>query len=189
MNWKKLSSKYLSSHIYFTAREDRCERPDGQIVDPYFVVEMPPSVCAVPVTENNEVVLVRQYRHAIGETILEIPGGFIDAGEDVQKAIARELLEETGYEFTSYDYLGKIASNPGMIDNFTYLYLARGGKKIAAQQLDRNEEIELLTVPLEKFRQMLQQNEIVQSLHMACAYYAFQKIDGENNFANSTINP
>ena len=105
--------------------------------------------------------------------------GFIDAGEDVQKAIARELLEETGYEFTSYDYLGKIASNPGMIDNFTYLYLARGGKKIGAQQLDHNEEIELLTVPLEKFRQMLQQNEIVQSLHMACAYYAFQKIDAE----------
>ncbi|MFM2327190.1 MAG: hypothetical protein RIR31_1392 [Bacteroidota bacterium] len=179
MNWKKLSSKYLSKHIYFTAREDRCERPDGQIVDPYFVVELPASVCAMAVTDDNEVVLVKQYRHAIGEVVLEIPGGFIDDGEDVEKAVARELLEETGYEFTSYDYLGKIAANPGMLDNYTYLYLARGGKKTGLQQLDHNEDIELLTMPLEKFRAMLQNNEIVQSLHMACAFYAFQKIDAE----------
>jgi 8-oxo-dGTP pyrophosphatase MutT (NUDIX family) len=131
------------------------------------------------VTQDNEVVLVKQYRHAIGEVVLEIPGGFIDDGEDVEKAVARELLEETGYEFTSYDYLGKIAANPGMLDNYTYLYLARGGKKTGLQQLDHNEDIELLTMPLEKFRAMLQNNEIVQSLHMACAFYAFQKIDAE----------
>ncbi len=177
MNWKTLSSKYLSNHIYFTAREDRCERPDGYIVDPYFVVEMPPSVCAMAITEENEVVLVKQYRHAIGESILEIPGGFIDKDEDMEKAIARELLEETGYIFTSYDYLGKIASNPGMLDSYTYLYLARGGKKITAQQLDHNEDIELFTLPVEEFRTMLKNNEIIQSLHMACAYYAFQKMD------------
>ena len=179
MKWKILSSKYLSKHIYFTAREDKCERPDGHIVDPYFVVEIPPSVCAVPITENNEVVLVKQYRHAIGETLLEIPGGFIDPGEDMEKAVARELLEETGYEFSSYDYVGKIASNPGMLDNYTYLYLARGGKKVAQQQLDHNEDLELFTVPLEEFRRMMLNNEIVQSLHLACAVYAFQKIDSE----------
>jgi ADP-ribose pyrophosphatase len=179
MNWKKLSSKYLSNHIYFTAREDVCQRPDGQIVAPYFVVEMPPSVCAMAITENDEVVLVRQYRHAISETILEIPGGFIDKDEDVEKAIARELLEETGYEFTKFDYLGKITANPGLLDNFTHLYLARGGKKIAAQQLDHNEDIELLTMPVEEFRDMLHKNEIVQSLHMACVFYAFQKMDAE----------
>ena len=179
MNWKILESKYISKHIYFTAREDKCERPDGQIVDPYFVVELPPSVCAMAVTEDNEVVLVKQYRHAIGETILEIPGGFIDKDEDIQKAIARELLEETGYEFTQYDCVGKISANPGMLDNYTYLYLARGGKKVAAQQLDHNEDIELLTMPLEEYRKMLLNNEIVQSLHMACVFYAFQKIDSE----------
>jgi ADP-ribose pyrophosphatase len=177
MIWKKLSSTYLSEHVYFTARQDRCERPDGQIVDPYFVVEMPPSVCAVAITEDNEVVMVKQYRHPIGEVIIEIPGGFIDPNEDVEKAIARELLEETGYEFSTFDYLGKIAANPGVLNNYTYLYLARGGQKVAAQQLDHNEDIELITMPLETLRSMLENNEIKQALHLACVFYAFKKLD------------
>lgn len=179
MNWKILSSSYISQHKYFTARQDKCEMPDGQIVDPYFVVELPESVCAMAITDDNQVLLARQYRHPIGETILEIPGGFIDEGENVETAIERELLEETGYAFTKFDYLGKVAANPGALNNYTHLYLARGGKKISAQALDHNEEIEVLKVPLAEMRRMLQQNEIKQALHLACVFYAFQKLDSE----------
>jgi len=179
MNWKTLSTSYISQHQYFTARQDRCEMPDGQIVDPYFVVELPESVCAMAVTENNEVILAKQYRHPISETLLEIPGGFIDKDESPDTAIERELLEETGYAFSKFDYLGKVAANPGALNNYTHLYLARGGKKISAQALDHNEEIEVLKVSLAEMRRMLQQNEIKQALHLACVFYAFQKLDGE----------
>ena len=178
MNWKKLSSKYLSKHIYFTAREDRCEMPNGKIVDPYFVVELPETVCAMAITENNEVILVKQYRHPIEETILELPGGFIDEKETAEMAIARELQEETGYEFSAFQYLGRVAANPGVLNNFTALFLATGGKKVTEQQLDDHEEIEINFFSIADVKEMLMNNEIKQALHTACLFYGFNKLDG-----------
>lgn len=177
MNWKKISSGYISDHIYFTARRDKCEMPNGKIVDPYFVVELPPSVCAVAITVKEEIILTRQYRHPIEETIIELPGGFIDPGEEPDSAIRRELVEETGFRFTSFDYLGKVAANPGVLNNYTHLFLARGGERSGVQQLDPNEDIELLFLPIKEVKRMLMENEIRQALHVSCLHYAFQLLE------------
>lgn len=176
-DFKTLSKKYINKHPYFTARQDAYETPTGKVVDPYFVVELPTSVCAVAVTRDQKVLMVKQYRHPVGEEMLEIPGGFIDAGEDPQKAIARELLEETGYSFTEFIPLGKTAANPGVLDNFTYMFLATGGKKTAEQQLDDNEEIHVELVAVDDLRKMLEENKIMQSMHALCMFYAFKYLD------------
>ena len=172
MAWTVLDSEYISNHIYFTARRDRCERPDGQIVPEYFVVELPPSVCILPITANNEVVMIRQYRHPLRQTILEIPGGFVDPLEDPEEAAKRELLEETGYVFDQVTALGRTAANPGLLDNFTSLYLATGGRKVQEQHLDANEEIDIVLMPLETLKGMLSRHELVQSMHTCCLFYA-----------------
>ena len=177
MKWKTLSSKYISRHQYFTARVDQCEMPDGKIVDEYFVVELPESACALALTDNNEAVMTRQYRYPLDETILELPGGFIDKGEDAVTGMARELKEETGYEFEKVEYLGKVAANPGVLNNYTHLFLATGGKKVTTQSLDHNEEIEVVMLPVREVRKMLQDNEFPQALHVSCMLYAFQKLD------------
>lgn len=176
MKWKTLSSRYISNHIYFTAREDRCIREDGTIIDPYFVVELPVSATALAITEDGKVVLIKQYRYPIDEVIYETPGGFIDEGEDIVAGMKRELLEETGYVFDNIEPLGRIAANPGVLNCFTELFLARGGRKITGQDLDHNEEIEIVLVSIEEMIDLLLKQEIKQSLHTTCIFYALMKM-------------
>ncbi len=176
MKWKILSSEYISRHRYFTARKDKCETPEGKIIDPYYVVELPKTVCAVAITEEGEVLMVKQYRHPIAETILELPGGFVDGNETPEIAMRRELKEETGYEFSSMIPVGKIAANPGVLNGFTYFFLAQGGIKTSAQKLDENEELLVEKISLQALKELLLENEIVQSLHANCAFYTLRKL-------------
>ena len=103
----------------------------------------------------------------------------MDAGENPETAVARELMEETGYAFSNFEYLGKVAANPGVLNNFTHLFLATGGTKVTNQALDHFEDIEVLLIPVAEVRGMLQRNEFVQALHVCCLQYGFQKLDEE----------
>src|SRR5262245_568104 len=97
LKWKTISSEYLFNDNWFKVRKEVCVTPGGKIVDPYYVYEFATWVGALALTEDNKIVMVRQYRHAIGETCIEIPGGCVDATDkSLEMAIARELLEETG---------------------------------------------------------------------------------------------
>ena len=177
MNWKILSSEYLFNDLWFKVRKDKCETPEGKIVYPYYVYEFPAWVTAVAITEEGKIILERQYRHALGETCIEIPGGCVDdADTSLEEAIKRELLEETGYSFTSFEYLGKVSANPSTNSNLMHMFLANGGKKIASQELDHNEEIEINLVSVEELKQLLRENKIVQAMHVACILYALEKM-------------
>ncbi|MEO8822056.1 MAG: NUDIX hydrolase [Ginsengibacter sp.] len=176
MKWKILSSEYISRHKYFTARRDKCVMPDRKIVEEYFVVELPLTVCAVALTEEGEVLMVRQYRHPIEEVLLEIPGGFVDAGENGEEAMRRELKEETGHEFTSCEYVGRIAANPGVLNNYTHLYLAKGGKKTSEQELDPNEELQIERISVAELKTLFLENKIAQATHNNCIFYALKAL-------------
>jgi ADP-ribose pyrophosphatase len=178
MKWKILSSEYLYKATWFTIRKDICETPDGKIVDPYYVYEFPTWVSALAITDDNNVVMVRQYRHGIQETIIEVPGGCVDdSDESLEQAIARELLEETGYEFSEYTYLGKVSPNPSTNNNWMHMFLARGGRQVMAQSLDHNEEIEVEIVSIDSLRRLIENNEIKQALHVCTIIYGLAKLD------------
>lgn len=174
--WKILTSDYLTHYDYFTARKDCCETTNGKIIPQYYVVELRPCVCALGITENNQAILIRQYRHPVQKTLLEIPGGFVDENEDPLKAIERELKEETGYEFANIEFLAEVAANPGILNNYTKLYLATGGIKVSDQNLDANEDIEIILMPLDELFKMLLDNKLDQSMHINCLFYAFLKL-------------
>lgn len=177
MNWKILSSEYLFSDLWFKVRKDRCEATGGKIVDPYYVYEFPTWVTAIAITEEGKIILERQYRHALGEVCIEIPGGCVDDTDaGLEEAIKRELLEETGYTFSSFEYLGKISANPSTNNNLMHMFLAKGGKKTASQELDHNEEIEIDLVTVEELKQLIRENKIVQSMHVTCMLYALERM-------------
>lgn len=177
MNWKTLSSKYLFKDNWLTMRADTCERPDGKIIEPYYVYEFPDWVTAVALTKENKVVMVRQYRHALGETIIEIPGGCVDAtDESLEKACARELLEETGYRFESFEFLCRTSANPSTNNNLMHIFLATGGEFVKEQQLDEAEDIEVLLFSIDEVKQLIRQNKLIQSMHVTALLYAFEKL-------------
>jgi ADP-ribose pyrophosphatase len=173
MIWKTLSSEYIHKDDWLTARKDVCQRPDGKIIEPYYVLEYSDWAVAVPVTDDGRVVLTRQYRHALGEISIEFPGGCIDAEDATpEDAVRRELLEESGYAFESVHYLGRTSANPSTNSNLMHLFVATDGKKIQEQTLDMNEDIEVFTVTFEELYTLLLEKRIVQSMHMAAAFYA-----------------
>ncbi len=177
MKWKILSSEYLFNDRWFKVRKDVCESPEGKIIDPYYVYEFPTWVGVVPVTENAEVVMVKQYRHALGEVCIEIPGGCVDDTDtSFEEAAAREVREETGYSFSSFEYLGRISANPSTNTNLLHMFLARGGVKTGEQNLDHNEEIEVQLLSIAELKDLIRENKIVQSMHVTCIMYALEKL-------------
>jgi ADP-ribose pyrophosphatase len=177
MKWQILSSEYLFSDLWFKVRKDVCKTPQGKIVDPYYVYEFTEWVAAVPVTEDGKIVMIKQYRHGLGETCIEFPGGCVDDTDaNFEEAVKRELVEETGYTFSSCKYLGKISPNPSTNNNLMHMFLATGGKKTSGQSLDHNEEIEIELFTVEEVKQLIRENKIVQSMHVTCFLYALEQM-------------
>jgi ADP-ribose pyrophosphatase len=177
LKWKTLSSEYLFNDTWLKARKDRCQRSDGKIVDPYYVMEYPDWVTAFALTTDEKVILIKQYRHALGEECIELPGGCVDAADkDYEQAVRREFLEETGYTFKTAEYLGRTSSNPSTNSNLLHMFLLTGGEKYQEQQLDHNEEIEVLVISIDELKQRLIDNKFIQSMHVTNIFYALQKL-------------
>lgn len=176
LRWKKLSSHYLHKGAWATLRSDRCEMPDGRIVEDYYVLEYPNWVNAVAITEEGKILMVQQYRHAAEIVSIELPGGVIEAGESPEDGLKRELLEETGYRFDDFELLCITYANPSTANNYTSCYLARGGKKVQDQSLDEHEELIVETFTIDEVKQLLADNKIAQALHCTGLFYAFEKL-------------
>jgi ADP-ribose pyrophosphatase len=177
--WERLDSERLLSNRYFSLRSDRLRLPDGQIKDPYFVLERPDAAIIVPVTESNEVVLVRQYRPPLEMMELGLPAGLVEEGERPEEAARRELAEETGYTGGEWELLGSLASSPSLKDNWAYLFLARGVEETAAPDPDEHELVEVVKVPLEDLRGLVQAGKIVSSSGVAAVMLALERLREE----------
>ncbi len=176
LNWKVLSTKYLLQNEWIAVRADTCEMPDGRLIDPYFIVESRSYVNVVPVTPEGEIILLHIYRHGLGKTLLETPGGLIDAGESALAAARRELLEETGHSCAALVPIGSGAPDPARFACQAYYFLATGAEETADPNWDVHEEMELVKLPIAQVRQMLFAGEIVDSVQQSALFYALHAL-------------
>lgn len=176
LDWKLLSSEYVFKDRWFIARVDKCEMPDGKIVEPYYVLEFPNWCNVIVVTEDEKIVMVRQYRHAVKQTLIELPGGVIDKGETPEQAAIRETQEETGYTVDAVEFLYKADPNPATNDNAAYIFLARNAKPLAKQKFDAFEDMDVLLFTKEEVKQLLANNEIKHAVQIGALYEAFIKL-------------
>lgn len=174
--WKTIDSKYIIQRPWATLRVDKLEMPNGNIKEEYYVLEYPTWVNMVALTEDNQVIFVKQYRHGAGKIMVELPAGVVEDNEDPEIAARRELLEETGYAFDDISYVCELFANPATSGNITCTYLLTGGRKVQEQELDPSEDIEVVLMDLQEAKQFLFDNKIGQALHSSALFYTLKKL-------------
>ena len=165
--WRVTASRHIHKDRWISVRADDCVTDEGAVIAPYYVLEYPDWVEVVALDADNNVLLVKQYRHALGDISIELPAGGMDPGEtDPVEAGRRELLEEAGCTGT-LTLVGETRPNAGTHTNRTHIILARNVVKVAEPQDEPSERIESVWVPLAEAIRMALAGEITVGMQAA----------------------
>lgn len=136
-------------------------------MDEYYVLEYPDWVNIIAIDKKGNMILVRQYRHALGQTNFELVAGVLEQDENPLDAAKRELLEETGYSGGEWHELMQLSANSSTMTNITHCFVATGVEKISEQHLDDTEDLEVYTFTQSEVKEMIRQGEFMQALMVA----------------------
>jgi len=139
-------------------RVDKIEFPNGKRTSRE-VVEHDVAVGIIPITEDGHVILVKQYRYAVGGELLEIPAGIVEKGEDPLNAASRELREETGHDAKELKEIGRFYTTPGFSNELLVLYLAEGLFSSKLQE-DEDEFLEIVSYPMKELDHLFLETKV-----------------------------
>ena len=175
--WEIISSEYLIRRPWLTARRDHVRLPTGIENPEFYILEYPDWVNVIAITRKGEFVMIRQYRHGLGETRYELCAGVSEEGEDPIDSARRELLEETGYGGGEWQLWMTISANPSTTTNLTYCYLATNVELMSTQQLEETEDITVHLLTEKEVKALLVNDEIRQALMAAPLWKYFANVN------------
>ena len=162
--WRRIHTKILADLRILKVQEVTAVSPKTGQEHGFFVLDTVDWVNVLPITDNDEVVFVRQYRHGSDALSLEIPGGMVDPGEVPDIAAARECLEASGFLAEGLTSLGVLNPNPAVFNNRLHTFVAQGVRPSAAIQNTPTEQTEVVLIPVAELSDMLLDGRIDHAL-------------------------
>ena len=150
-HWKVLESKDNYRDRWLTLRSDTVELPNGRVLTPFHVIEQPDWSTAIALTHDGNIILVEEYRHGAGQTVIELPSGIIEGPGEPLDHMKRELLEETGFASDEWYPLGAFFANAPRLNNRVHCFVALDARKVAEPKLDDGEVLLTHEVPFATF--------------------------------------
>ena len=176
LTWTVLDSRVDRQYNLFSVQINRSRSPGNGKVYEFQVLNSPDWVCVIPLTPDNEVVMVRQYRHGAGELTLEPPGGLVKDGQSPEQSGREELEEETGYTAGELELLGWMNPMPALFTNRFYVFVARDVRPAGRLNPDETEEVETVLVPAREVRNYVRSGRIRNSVMIAALHLFFDRV-------------
>jgi ADP-ribose pyrophosphatase len=166
-SWTLLDSRAIADYEFVRLREDWYRFEPTGAEAPFVVCDSADWVLVIALTSDEQVVLIRQYRHGVREVVLEVPGGIVDQGESLEQAAMRELREETGFTAERVRLLGAMMPNPAINSASCHVALAEGCHRTDEPSPDPFEQFEVLVRPLARVPEMIRNGELRHALVIA----------------------
>ncbi len=163
-DWTTTDEEHLLHCRVFDVHKANAISPRTGAAHSFFRIVAGDWVNVIPITADDKVVMVQQYRHGSRDVTLEIPGGMVDPGETPEQAGARELREETGYAASVLEFIGKVNPNPALFGNHCHTFLARDARQVDEIRNEGAEETHVVTVPLAAISDVVRRGEITHAL-------------------------
>ena len=175
LRWQWLSGNIVHRDQWVDLRENTYLLPNGKEITPYYTTRNRNFSVIVARDPEGSYICVRQFRPGTETVTTEFPAGGMEEGEDPLGAAKRELLEETGYEAEQWTALGRIAPNATIANNYAYIFLAEGCRKVSGRHLDATECMETAVLSAEIMEEMIAECRVIQAVHVAAYYMAREK--------------
>jgi ADP-ribose pyrophosphatase len=173
--WQVLSESTLIAQRWLEVREQRVRLANGHEIERFHLIKGPNWAAVLCLTEERQVVFVRQYRHGIAGPSLELPAGVLEPTEEPMLAAQRELREETGFDAAHFEPLLQVAPEPARNSTRAHFFFARGGVRVSAQALDSSEELEVVLIPASELYDLIDGGHVVHAAHIAAILLALRR--------------